>query len=91
MRLVLFHAFGIEYMDKDNKRQTPYQTSWGVTTRMIGGLIMTHSDDYGLVLPPKIAPWKVIIIPIGDVAEKLQELEFLLFHTNRVGFLPLIL
>lgn len=71
-------AFGIEYMDKDNKRQTPYQTSWGVTTRMIGGLIMTHSDDYGLVLPPKIAPWKVIIIPIGDVADKLQELEEML-------------
>lgn len=70
-------AFGIEYMDKDNKRQTPYQTSWGVTTRMIGGLIMTHSDDYGLVLPPKIAPWKVIIIPIGDVAEKLQELSLI--------------
>ncbi len=59
-------AFGIEYLDKDNKLKTPYQTSWGVSTRMIGGLIMTHSDDNGLVLPPKIAPIKIIIIPIGS-------------------------
>lgn len=68
-------VFGIEFVDKDNKLKTPYQTSWGVSTRMIGGLIMTHSDDYGLVLPPKIAPWKVIIIPIGDVSEELNSLE----------------
>lgn len=68
-------AFGIEFVDKDNKLRTPYQTSWGVSTRMIGGLIMTHSDNNGLVLPPKIAPWKVIIIPIGDVDDKLKELE----------------
>ena len=64
-------AFGIQFIDKNNQLQNPYQTSWGVTTRMIGGLIMTHSDDHGLVLPPKIAPIKVIIIPIGDVNEKL--------------------
>ena len=68
-------AFDITFMDKDNKLQTPYQTSWGVTTRMIGGLIMTHSDNNGLVLPPKIAPWKVCIIPIGDVSDKLNILE----------------
>lgn len=68
-------AFGIKFTDQDNTLKTPYQTSWGVTTRMIGGLIMTHSDNNGLVLPPKIAPWKVIIIPIGDVADKLAELE----------------
>ncbi len=59
-------AFGIEFLDKDNKLVNPYQTSWGVSTRMIGGLIMTHSDDHGLVLPPKIAPIKVAIIPIGN-------------------------
>ena len=68
-------AFGIQYVDEENKLQTPYQTSWGVSTRMIGGLIMTHSDNNGLVLPPKIAPWKVIIIPIGNVDDKLAELE----------------
>lgn len=56
--------FGIEYLDKDNNLVNPYQTSWGVSTRMIGGLIMTHSDDLGLVLPPNIAPIKVVIIPI---------------------------
>lgn len=78
-------AFGIEFVDKDNKKQTPYQTSWGVTTRMIGGLIMTHSDNHGLVLPPKIAPWKVIIVPIGDVSEKLSELEGLL-KENKITY-----
>lgn len=57
-------AFGIKFLNKENKLETPYQTSWGVTTRMIGGLIMTHSDDAGLVLPPKIAPIKIAIIPI---------------------------
>ncbi len=58
-------AFGIEYLDKENKMVTPYQTSWGVTTRMIGAIIMTHGDDNGLVLPPNIAPYKAIVIPIG--------------------------
>ena len=67
-------VFGIRYTDKDNTLKVPYQTSWGVSTRMIGALIMTHGDDRGLVLPPKIAPYKVIIIPIGDVSEKLEEL-----------------
>lgn len=60
-------SFGIEFLNKENKLETPYQTSWGVTTRMIGSIIMTHGDDRGLVLPPKIAPIKVIIIPIGDL------------------------
>lgn len=58
-------AFGIQYLDEDNKLKTPYQTSWGVTTRMIGGIIMTHSDNHGLVLPPNIAPIKVVFVPIG--------------------------
>ena len=75
-------AFGIEFVNKDNKLETPYQTSWGVTTRMIGGLIMTHGDNNGLVLPPKIAPWKVIIIPIGDVTEKLTDIEKQLKENN---------
>lgn len=62
-------AFGIEFLNKENKLETPYQTSWGVTTRMIGSIIMTHGDDRGLVLPPKIAPIKVIIIPIGNTSK----------------------
>ena len=57
-------AFDIKYLDENNELKTPYQTSWGCTTRMIGGLIMTHSDDLGLVLPPMIAPYKVDIVPI---------------------------
>ena len=68
-------AFGIRFTDSDNTLKVPYQTSWGVSTRMIGAIIMTHGDNNGLVLPPMIAPWKVIIIPIGDVSEKLDELE----------------
>ena len=54
----------IEFSDKDGKRQHAWTTSWGVTTRLIGALIMTHSDDQGLVLPPKIAPYQVVIQPI---------------------------
>lgn len=71
-------SFGIEYLDQNNQLQTPYQTSWGVTTRMIGGLIMTHSDDNGLVLPPKIAPIQVIFIPIGkdqEIITKIKEIQ----------------
>ena len=68
-------AFGIKSLDKDGKMKTPYQTSWGVTTRMIGSIIMTHGDDHGLVLPPKIAPFKVIIIPIGDVDKEVKHIE----------------
>lgn len=66
-------CFGIEFLNKDNKLEAPYQTSWGVTTRMIGAIIMTHSDDRGLVLPPKIAPTKVIIIPIGKENEDVDK------------------
>jgi len=70
-------SFGITFTDRENKISYPHQTSWGVSTRMIGGLIMTHSDDNGLVLPPKIAPTQVIIIPIGKddiVKEKSLEI-----------------
>lgn len=62
-------AYDIKFMGRDNKIDYAYQTSFGVTTRMIGALIMVHSDDYGLVLPPKIAPRKVVIVPIGDDLE----------------------
>ena len=59
-------AYDIKYLNRNNQLDYVYQTSWGVTTRMIGGLIMVHSDENGLVLPPKIAPRQVAIVPIGD-------------------------
>ncbi len=72
-------AFDIEYTDKENKRVYPHQTSWGVTTRLIGAVIMTHGDDNGLVLPPAIAPVQVVIIPIAQhkdgVLDKANELK----------------
>lgn len=65
-------AYGIKYLNRENKFDYPYQTSWGVSTRMLGALIMVHSDDYGLVLPPKIAPHEVVIIPINESMEVLS-------------------
>ena len=62
-------AYDVKFSNKENNLEYVYQTSWGCTTRMIGGLIMVHSDDKGLVLPPKIAPKQVVIIPIGDTDE----------------------
>lgn len=71
-------AFDITFADRDSKLAHPYHTSWGVSTRLIGGLIMTHSDNRGLVLPPKVAPTQVVIVPIaakkGNVMEKVDEL-----------------
>ena len=80
-------AFGITYADKDNKLVTPFETSWGASTRIIGGLIMTHGDNRGLVLPPRVAPIQVIVIPVAQhkegvieanraVMEKLQKAGF---------------
>ena len=68
-------AYDVKFLNKENNYEYVYQTSWGCTTRMIGGLIMVHSDDKGLVLPPKIAPKQVVIIPIGndEKVEKLSE------------------
>ena len=72
-------AFGIQYTGKDNKLEYVHQTSWGMTTRLIGALIMVHGDDNGLVLPPKVAPCQVMIIPIMQkkegVLEKAEELK----------------
>ncbi|NLO48075.1 MAG: proline--tRNA ligase [Clostridiales bacterium] len=71
-------AFDIRFSDKENKLQYPHQTSWGATTRLIGGLIMTHGDNNGLVLPPKIAPVQAVVVPIAmhkaGVTEKANEL-----------------
>ncbi len=81
-------AFGIQYLSKDNKLEHVHQTSWGVSTRLIGGLIMAHGDDNGLVLPPRVAPVQVIIIPIAahkpGVIEKAEELKTRLSATTRV-------
>ena len=72
-------AFEIEFQNRENKPQNPHQTSWGVSTRLIGGIIMTHGDDNGLVLPPAIAPIQVIVIPVAQhkegVIEKAQEVK----------------
>ena len=72
-------AFDIKFSDRNNKQSYPHQTSWGVTTRLIGAIIMTHGDDNGLVLPPAVAPIQAVIIPIaahkGGVIEKARELE----------------
>ena len=59
-------AFGIEFTDKTNKKTNPHETSWGVSTRLIGGIIMTHGDNNGLVLPPKVAPVQVVVLPIAQ-------------------------
>lgn len=76
-------AFDIQFTDKDNKLKYPFQTSWGSTTRLIGAIIMTHGDNNGLVLPPKVAPIQVVVVPVAahkaGVLEKAQEL------TDRIG------
>ena len=71
-------AFNIQFTGRDNKLAYPHQTSWGVSTRLIGGIIMTHGDDNGLALPPAVAPIQVVIIPIAQhkegVLDKAREL-----------------
>jgi len=71
-------VFNIRFLDKDKKLKMPYQTSWGLSTRSIGGLIMVHGDDNGLVLPPKIAPIQLVIMPVftknSEKNKKLKEM-----------------
>ena len=66
-------AFDITFTDKDNQIKYPHQTSWGVSTRMIGAIIMTHGDDSGLILPPAIAPIQVVVIPVQQHKEGVIE------------------
>lgn len=66
-------AFDIRFTDKDNTLKNPFQTSWGMSTRIIGGIIMTHGDDSGLKLPPKVAPVQVMVIPIAQHKEGVSE------------------
>ncbi|MFV0413232.1 MAG: proline--tRNA ligase [Oscillospiraceae bacterium] len=72
-------AFDVTFTGRDNSLQYPFETSWGVSTRLIGGIIMTHGDNEGLILPPAIAPFQVVIVPIAQhkegVLEKAQELK----------------
>lgn len=70
-------AYDIKFLNKDNRQEYAYQTSWGTSNRMIGAVIMVHGDDYGLVLPPKIAPIKVDIIPIGNDILTSSEIEII--------------
>ena len=65
-------AFDVKFSDKENKQEYVWATSWGASTRLIGGLVMTHSDDQGLILPPKIAPMQVVIVPIYKGEEQLS-------------------
>ena len=81
-------SFGIQYSDKNSQKQYVHQTSWGVTTRLIGAIIMVHGDDSGLVLPPRVAPTQVIIVPIAQhkegVLEKAEELRERISKVARV-------
>ena len=82
--------FDVKYLNEENKLEYPYQTSWGLTTRTIGALIMVHSDDNGLVLPPKIASKKAVIIPIGKdeiVLNKAREINEELNKNGIVSFI----
>ena len=77
--------FNITFSNRNNELENVYQTSWGVSTRMIGGLIMVHSDDNGLVLPPKIAPRQVVIIPIGSDEKVIAKAEEILSKLKQAG------
>ncbi len=66
-------AFDVLFLNKDNQQEHVWATSWGVSTRLVGGLIMTHSDDDGLIIPPKLAPTQVVIVPIPKPSPELTE------------------
>ncbi len=78
-------AYDIQFLNRKNELEYAYQTSWGASTRMIGGLIMVHSDDNGLVLPPKIAPQQVVVVPIGKDDEVLKTANDILETLNNNG------
>ena len=88
-------ASGIQYLSRDGKKEFAWTTSWGVSTRLIGTLIMAHADDDGLVLPPRVAPTQVVIIPIIPKDEQrkeilkscgalAQQIETQLFHKENI-------
>ena len=67
-------AFDVQFINRENKLEYVWATSWGVSTRLMGALIMAHSDDNGLVLPPKLAPIQVVIVPIYKNADDLAQI-----------------
>lgn len=94
-------VFDIKFLDKDEKEKHAYQTSWGLSTRTIGAIVMTHGDDKGLVLPPKIAPIQIVIIPIvfketkeaviakaKEIAKKLKAKNYNIEIDDREGYTP---
>src|SRR5829696_7518666 len=68
-------AFDVKFSDKQNKLDYVWATSWGVSTRLIGALVMAHSDDDGLILPPKLAPVQVVIVPIYKGEEQKKQVD----------------
>jgi prolyl-tRNA synthetase len=96
------HVFDIKYIGEDEKEHLVWQTSWGITTRIIGALIMIHGDDKGLVLPPKIAPTQVVVVPIPykgaepaaiaakakEIAEKLTQADLSVILDDRQEYTP---
>ena len=78
-------AFDITFTDKDNQQKHPFQTSWGMSTRIIGGIIMTHGDNSGLVLPPRIAPIQVIVVPVAQHKEGVTEKATALYETLKAA------
>jgi len=80
-------AFGIQYSDKENQLQYVHQTSWGMSTRIIGAIIMVHGDDSGLVLPPRIAPTQIMVVPIAQHKEGvLEKANGLMAELKAAGF-----
>ena len=80
-------AFDIKYLDKDNTLKSVYETSWGVSTRLLGAIIMVHGDDSGIVLPPRIAPTQVRVIPVAQHKEGvLEKADALLKRLKAAGF-----
>jgi prolyl-tRNA synthetase len=67
-------AFDVKFQSKEGNLDYVWATSWGVSTRLMGALVMTHSDDHGLVLPPNLAPWQVVIVPIHKTEEQLEQI-----------------
>ena len=78
-------AFGIQFLDSDNKLKNPHQTSWGVSTRIIGGIIMTHGDDSGLVLPPAVAPIQVAVIPVQQHKDGVLDAAYAIANTLKAA------
>jgi prolyl-tRNA synthetase len=68
-------AFDVRYTGRDGNDQYPYATSWGATTRLVGGVVMAHGDDHGLRLPPRVAPHQVVIVPIVRQDDRAAVLE----------------